>query len=79
MSSLNPVRYSANFENALICDRLYRLYQQQYDAFGGVDKSADLSELMKELLCIREEQTRSSFHLNLPRPNYVPPTWNLLT
>ena len=38
-------------------DRLYRLYRQLHDAFGGVNKSADLSDLMKELIRIREERS----------------------
>jgi L-ribulokinase len=38
-----------------IYDRLYRLYRQLHDAFGGLNKSADLSRVMKELLEIKTE------------------------
>lgn len=34
-------------------DDLYRLYRQVHDAFGGLDKSADLSRVMKDLLVIK--------------------------
>lgn len=34
-------------------DALYRLYRQVHDAFGGLNKSADLSQVMKELLEIK--------------------------
>ena len=59
MTSLNPVEYYPVSENVTIYNRLYRLYRQLHDAFGGVNQAADLSELMKELIRLREEQTRS--------------------
>jgi len=57
MTSLKPVRYAPNPQNSAIYERLYRLYLQLHDAFGGVNKKADLSSLMKELIHIREEQS----------------------
>ena len=36
-------------------DRLYALYRQLHDAFGGVTRSADLSGVMKSLLAIKQE------------------------
>jgi L-ribulokinase len=57
MTSLNPVRYQPIPENVVVYDRLSRLYRQLHDAFGGVNKSADLSDLMKELIRIREERS----------------------
>ncbi|EIP96496.1 ribulose kinase [Opitutaceae bacterium TAV1] len=35
-------------------NRLYSLYRQLHDSFGGVEKSADLSAVMKDLLAIKE-------------------------
>ncbi|MEN9813101.1 MAG: hypothetical protein RL479_1787, partial [Verrucomicrobiota bacterium] len=34
-------------------DELYRLYRRAHDAFGGLDKSADLSRVMKDLLVLK--------------------------
>ncbi|HTZ19649.1 MAG TPA: ribulokinase [Opitutaceae bacterium] len=36
---------------------LYVLYRQLHDSFGGLNKSADLSRLMKELLALKQEQS----------------------
>jgi L-ribulokinase len=56
MTSLKPVHYRPDPENQAVYDRLYRLYRQLHDAFGGLDRSADLSGVMKELIGIRETQ-----------------------
>jgi L-ribulokinase len=37
--------------------KLYALYQRLHDAFGGVDKSVDLSSVMKELIALRDAAT----------------------
>ena len=34
-------------------DQLYRLYRQLHDSFGGLDRQADLSGVMKELLVLK--------------------------
>ncbi len=34
-------------------DQLYGLYRQVHDAFGGLDKTADLSRVMKDLLALK--------------------------
>ena len=56
MTSLKPVRYHPNPENQVIYDRLYGLYRQLHDAFGGLNRRAVLSGVMKELIRIRELQ-----------------------
>jgi len=56
MTSLRDVQYTAKPENVAIYDELYALYRQLHDAFGGLNKSADLSGLMKSLIRIREQQ-----------------------
>ena len=56
MTSLKPVAYTPAANAQKIYDRLYALYRQLHDAFGGVNRSADLSEVMKELIALKEEQ-----------------------
>ncbi len=54
MSSLKNVSYQPDPKRQAVYDRLYHLYRALHDAFGGVNKSADLSRVMKELLEIKE-------------------------
>jgi len=56
MTSLKDVVYAPNPENHAVYDGLYALYRQLHDAFGGLDKAADLSLLMKRLLDIKYAQ-----------------------
>jgi L-ribulokinase len=53
MTSVKPISYSPIPANVAVYNRLYKLYRQLHDAFGGVNKSADLSGVMKELIAIR--------------------------
>ena len=57
MTSLKPVSYNPKPEHQSIYNRLYALYRQLHDAFGGINKCADLSGVMKDLIQIKEEQT----------------------
>jgi L-ribulokinase len=59
MISLKRVRYEPIPENVKVYDRLFQLYRELHDAFGGVNTNADLSKVMKDLIRIREEQTRA--------------------
>jgi L-ribulokinase len=52
------VAYKPKAANQKVYNRLYALYRQLHDSFGGVNKSADLSLVMKELLEIKAEQSR---------------------
>jgi len=54
MTSLKAASYVPNMENQAIYNQLYTLYRQIHDAFGGVNKCADLSGVMKELIKIKE-------------------------
>ncbi len=54
MTSLKPVVYRPKPANRRVYDKLYRLYRRMHDAFGGVDRKADLGALMKDLLAIKE-------------------------
>jgi L-ribulokinase len=58
MTSLKPVVYTPEPASQAVYDRLYRFYVQLQNAFGGVNRSADLSQIMKELILIKEEQSR---------------------
>ena len=53
MTSLRAVVYEPNPENQAIYNELYALYRELHDAFGGLTKSADLSQTMKRLLDIK--------------------------
>ena len=54
-----PIKYQPIPENEAISSRLYVLYRQTHDAFGGLDRSDGLSGVMKELISIREEGTHT--------------------
>ena len=54
MTSLKKVRYQPRPAARQIYERLYVLYRQLHDSFGGLNKSADLSRVMKDLLAIKE-------------------------
>jgi L-ribulokinase len=56
MTSLKKVAYKPRAAARKVYDQLYALYRKLYDSFGGVQRSADLSGLMKELLAIKEAQ-----------------------
>lgn len=51
------VAYKPKAANQKVYNRLYALYRQLHDSFGGVNKSADLSLVMKELLDIKAAQS----------------------
>ena len=57
MTSLKKVSYRPNPAKQKTYDQLYRLYRQLHDALGGLNKSADLSRVMKDLLAIKEAQS----------------------
>ena len=54
MTSLKPVCYTPIPENQRVYDQLYALYRQLHDAFGGINKSADLGGVMKKLIAIKQ-------------------------
>jgi L-ribulokinase len=53
MTRVKPDRYDPNATNRAVYDRLYALYRELYDSFGGLTKSADLSRVMKDLIDIK--------------------------
>ncbi|MBB5350510.1 L-ribulokinase [Haloferula luteola] len=60
MTGLKDVTYHPIPENQAIYDRLYALYRQLHDAFGGVVESASLGHVMKDLLHLKAEANRQS-------------------
>jgi L-ribulokinase len=54
MTSLKPVQYKPQPAARKTYNRLYAIYRNLHDAFGGVQKSADLSRTMKDLLEIQQ-------------------------
>jgi L-ribulokinase len=53
MTSLRDTVYTADPARAKTYDRLYALYRKIHDAFGGVNREADLSTVMKDLIDIK--------------------------
>jgi L-ribulokinase len=58
MTRVQARSYRPIARNRKIYDELYRLYRQVHDAFGGIDKTSDLSRVMKDLLVIKHAQRR---------------------
>ena len=54
MTSIKSVCYTPKPENQAVYDQLYALYRHLHDAFGGINKAADLSGVMKELIAIQQ-------------------------
>ncbi len=59
MTSVKEFVYKPNPENHAVYNELFALYKQVHDAFGGVDTSADLGNVMKDLLDIKQRQTNT--------------------
>ncbi|MEO6004427.1 MAG: ribulokinase [Opitutus sp.] len=60
MTSLKKVSYLPNARRQKTYGQLYGLYRQLHDSFGGLNKSADLSQVMKELLVIKDAVSTKS-------------------
>ncbi len=54
MVSLKPTFYAPRPECQAIYEELYALYCQLHDAFGGINRLADLSGVMKTLIKLRD-------------------------
>jgi len=60
MTSLKDISYRPNPDHQKVYDRLYRLYHELHDAFGGRQSQADLGHVMKDLIRLKEEQNRGA-------------------
>ena len=58
MTSLKDIEYKPRAAARKTYDRLFALYQNLHDAFGGVNRKADLSGVMKELLAIKSKSQK---------------------
>ena len=58
MTSLKDIEYKPRAAARKTYDRLFALYQNLHDAFGGVNRKADLSGVMKELLTIKSKSQK---------------------
>ncbi len=56
MTSLKAESFQPIAEHRAVYDQLYGLYRELHDSFGGLAKSADLSQVMKRLLDIKYAQ-----------------------
>ncbi len=56
MTSLKPAHYEPIEANRNIYNRLYALYRELYDSFGGLTQSANLTRVMKDLMEIKYAQ-----------------------
>lgn len=54
MTGIKELQYTPNAAGAATYERLYGLYRQLHDAFGGVTESANLGNVMKDLLNLKE-------------------------
>ncbi len=54
MTSLKKVSYKPKPRAQKTYDQLYALYRQLHDAFGNINKSADLTRVMKDLLDLKD-------------------------
>ena len=54
MTGVKPHTYQPNPAATAVYDKLYGLYRQTHDAFGGVTAAAALGNVMKDLLAIKQ-------------------------
>ena len=59
MTRVKDITYKPDPQRHAVYNELFALYKRVHDAFGGVERKADLSSVMKELLAIKERQTKS--------------------
>lgn len=59
MGGVLPKVYTPDPKRAAVYERLFKLYRQMHDAFGIAGNKADLSNVMKDLLVIRDEAVGS--------------------
>jgi L-ribulokinase len=56
MTSLKSESFKPIAEHRAVYEQIYALYRELHDSFGGLSKSADLSQVMKTLLDIKYAQ-----------------------
>ncbi len=58
MTSLKDIEYKPRPAARKTYNRLFALYQNLHDSFGGVNRKADLSGVMKELLALKSQSRK---------------------
>ena len=58
MTSLKNIEYKPRPAARKTYNRLFALYQKLHDSFGGVNRKADLSGVMKELLTLKSQSRK---------------------
>jgi len=58
MTSLKNIEYKPRPAARKTYNRLFALYQNLHDSFGGVNRKADLSGVMKELLALKSQSRK---------------------
>ena len=58
MTSLKDIEYKPRPAARKTYNRLFALYQNLHDSFGGVNRKADLSGVMKELLTLKSQSRK---------------------
>jgi hypothetical protein len=58
MTSLKDIAYRPDPARQQVYDRLYSLYHELQESFGGRQQQADLGHVMKDLIRIKDEQKR---------------------
>jgi L-ribulokinase len=59
MTRVKDVVYKPDPQRHAVYNELFALYRQVHDAFGGVNPQANLGNVMKDLLALKERQLRS--------------------
>ena len=55
MVKLQSISYKPNPASQLTYNKLYVLYREIHDAFGGLNRKSDLSRVMKDLLSLSKK------------------------
>ena len=56
MTSIKPRRYYPIPANQQVYDKLYYLYRDLHDSFGGVNQATNLKNVMKDLIEIKQSE-----------------------
>jgi len=57
MTALKEITYKPIPENQAIYQKLYSLYRDLHDSFGGVSNNVSLGHVMKDLLTLKTQQS----------------------
>jgi L-ribulokinase len=74
MVSLKKTTFRPRARSREVYDRLYGLYRQLHDSFGGLTRSADLSHVMKDLIDIKQSAAPLAIRATRAAPSATPAT-----